>query len=150
MEEHIFSHIKLEDTYVEQVFTHYWQCFLKSKKYRLLLASNNLISTAHRNHIEVGVCSRTLGLQLPGSRTFEGGAIRGKLHQKGLLTRLGGELFRGCFVFPERDEQGRIVSATGYRFGRVRPWQEPVISWAVPLTANGHSGMDLIRELAYA
>lgn len=151
MHEEIFGQLSLEDMYIKQAFDYYRSCLLGDDNKRLIVSSLASIPIELQSHSYMGICDRTLGLQIPSGRTLEGGAIRGQLQHCGLLTAKGGELFRGCVVFPERDEFGHFVSAVGYRYGRVRSWQTAVIHWHKPeLGQFALEGMKLVKEMAYA
>lgn len=151
MHEVIFGQLSLEDMYIKQAFDYYRSCLLGDENKRLIAASLASIPSELQSHPYTGVCDRTLGLNIPNGRTLEGGAIRGQLQHCGLLTAKGGELFRGCVVFPERDEFGHFVSAVGYRYGRVRKWQPAIIHWHKPaLDQYVVEGLKLVKEIAYA
>jgi hypothetical protein len=151
MHEKIFGQLSLEDMYIKQAFDFYRSCLLGSDNKRLITSSLTTIPTELQSHSYMGICDRTLGLQIPNGRTLEGGVIRGQLQHCGLLTAKGGELFRGCVVFPERDEFGHFVSAVGYRYGRVRSWQPAIIRWHKPeLGQFVLDGMKLVKEISYA
>jgi len=147
----LLGQLSLEDMYIKQAFDYYRNCLLADEKKRLIAASLAAIPAELQSHSSKGVCDRTLGLQIPNGRTLEGGAIRGHLQHSGLLNTSGGELFRGCIVFPERDEFGHIVSAVGYRYGRVRSWQASIIHWHKPDIGQFIiEGMKLVKEIAHA
>ncbi|GAC27424.1 hypothetical protein [Brumicola pallidula] len=151
MHEEIFGQLTVEDMYIKQAFDFYRDCLLGSDNKRLIASSLTTIPTELQSHAYTGICDRTLGLHIPNGRTLEGGAIRDQLQHCGLLTAKGGELFRGCVVFPKRDEFGHFVSAVGYRYGRVRSWQPAVIRWHKPeLGQFVIDGMKLVKEIAYA
>ena len=151
MHEEIFGQLSLEDIYIKLAFDFYRNCLLASDNKRLIASSLTTIPTKLQSQTYTGICDRTLGLHIPNGRTLEGGAIRGQLQHCGLLTARGGELFRGCVVFPRRDEFGHFVSAVGYRYGRVRSWQPAVIQWHRPALGQFVlDGMKLVKEIAYA
>jgi hypothetical protein len=129
----IASQFELGDTYIKQVFDYYHQCFLASDWACVFVETSALIPEDLREHSFPCLCNRSIGKQVDSRRTLQGGAIRGALKQNDLLLSTGGELFRGCIVFPEIDSMGRIVSATGYRYAkRIRRGQQPIIEWQRP------------------
>ena len=151
MHEEIFGQLSLEDMYIKLAFDFYRNCLLASDNKRLIASSLTTIPTTLQSHAYMGICDRTLGLHIPNGRSLEGGATRGQLQHCGLLTAKGGELFRGCVVFPQRDEFGHFVSAIGYRYGRVRSWQPAVIQWHKPkLGQFVIDGIKLVKEISYA
>lgn len=150
MHESIFGKLSLGDIYITQAFDYYRDCYLKGKSAQDFVRENRVISTNLISNTDIGFCNRTLGLQIPDSRTLEGGAIRGHLKRCGLFTGNGGELFRECVVFPEKDQYGNYVSATGYLTGRIRPWQKAIIHWNKPEPDSFIAeGLKLVREVAY-
>lgn len=151
MHEEIFGQLSLEDMYIKQAFDYYCTCLLSDDNKHLIVTSLCVIPEELQTHPYMGICDRTLGLQIPDGRTLDGGAIRGQLQHCGLLTTKGGELFRGCVVFPKRDEFGHFVSAVGYRYGRVRPWQTAIIHWHKPeLGQFVLEGMKVVKEISNA
>ncbi len=113
----------LEAAYIQQLFEYYRCCYESNEQWQTWLMSASWLPASLKYLPDIGLCNRTFGRQLPSSRTLEGGAIRGLLQRCGLFTPTGGELFRGCIVFPYRDVDGHFIRADGYRYGRVRPWQ---------------------------
>lgn len=151
MYEEIFGKLSLEDVYIQQAFEYYRRCYLHNESKQTEMLDGSFVPEELKVHPYIGICNRTLGLQIPIGRTLDGGAIRGQLQQCGLLTSSGGELFRGCVVFPKQDEFGHFVSAVGYRYGRVRSWQPAVIHWHKPeLGQYVVECMKLVKEIAYA
>jgi len=124
--------VDFNDLVIKQIFDYYRQCYLSNERYETIVYSDR-IPKKLRSHQFVGVSNRTLGLNMPERSTFEGGQIRGALLQVGLLKATGHELFRGCLVFPTINNEGRIISAVGYRYARrIRHWQDSVIYWRRP------------------
>jgi hypothetical protein len=147
----VLTHISLEDAYIKQVFDYYRKRFQECDWAEGFINSSGRIPEVCRNHPYPCLSDRALGRHIPSRRTFAGGAVRGSLQQSQLLLPTGSELFRGCVVFPEIDEDGNIVSATGYRFAkRIRRWQKAVIHWQKPISNNYiASGMNAIQEVIY-
>jgi hypothetical protein len=124
------SQIDVGATHIQQLFDYYHQCYVNSDWACVFMEQTALIPDDLKEHSFPGLCTRSLVTRVASRRTLDGGAIRGRLQQEGLLLNTGGELFRGCLVFPEADDNGVIESATGYRFGkRVRRGRPAVIEW---------------------
>lgn len=147
----VIAEHSLESIYIKQTFDYYHQRYLDSSRAQRFVAISERLPDELREHDMPCICDRTLGIVIPKRRSLEGGAFRGTLQQVGLLTATGGELFRGCIVFPILDEYDHVMSATGYRYGdRIRHWQKSVISWQRP-TINDYicQGELLVEELLY-
>lgn len=147
---HLLGQLNLEDIYIKQAFEHYHKCYVENDAIQEFVVNSFEIPVELKQNEYIGLCDRTLGLQLPKGKTMEGGAIRGHYQHSGLFIASGGELFRGCVVFPDLDESGQIVSATGYRYGRVRNWQQSVIHWQKPALGELVTlGLNNVKEVAY-
>jgi len=147
----ILGNVNVDEVYILQVFEYYRQRYLSSKLAQEFVFLSERIPDEIRENTLVGFCDRTLGSQLPGRRTFDGGPIRGCLQRFGLIKASGHELFRGCVVFPEEDENHQFITAVGYRVAsRIRRWESPVIYWQKPepqaFIANG---MNSIRQMIH-
>lgn len=141
----------LDEIYISQMFSYYHRCYVKHLWAQTFVQNSPRIPDALRNYECIGLCNRSFGTIVPKARTLEGGAIRGALQHTGLLVATGGERFRGCVVFPETDNTGKIISAVGYRYAeRIRHWQTVEIHWNKP-NANGyiHHGMELAHEVIH-
>jgi len=151
MYEQLLNNLALEDMYISQVFEYYRRCYLQNQLSQAFVASSQRVSDELRQHECIGVCNRSIGDIVPCARTLSGGAIRGSLQQSGLITATGGELFRGCVVFPTFDSSGHVISATGIRFGkRIRHWQNSTINWSKPKVDDYLSnGIIMAREVIY-
>lgn len=148
--ESLLRDLNLDDVYIKQAFEFYHQRYLNSEAHQLFVMHSARIPDELRSHDYIGLCDRTLGNQLPKGKTLEGGAIRGHYQHSGLFIASGGELFRGCLVFPHQNNSGQIVSATGYRYGRVRNWQQEVIHWEKQSFDELVTlGLNNAREVAY-
>lgn len=147
----LLGQLNLDDMYLQQVFEFYHQRYLQSELAQQFVARSPRISIELRQNAFVGFCDRSLGKELPERRTFDGGAIRGSLQRQGLLMTTGHERFRGCVVFPERDDQQRIIRAVGYRIAvRLRHWDKPVVHWCKPEPGfYRQKGLTAIRQLIY-
>ncbi|MEM9051887.1 MAG: hypothetical protein AAGC47_07550 [Bacteroidota bacterium] len=64
---------------------------------------------------EIGYADRSLGLTLPDPDNAKGKAIRKQLKEIGIYRKTGQEHFRGCVVFPIRNELGGVVQIYGRR-----------------------------------
>lgn len=115
---------------VEQVFAYYEQAFQINKNAKSFVRQSPRIPDALKSTTSIGICERTLGRLIPKSNTVSGGTTRGLLKQLGLITATGGEFFRGCIVFPDRNSEGHVVSAVGIRYGkRIRRYEKTRIDW---------------------
>ena len=151
MHEEIFGKLSLEDMYIKQGFDYYRSCLISNEVKRKLALSTKIIPEELLLHPYMGICDRTLGLKIANSRTPEGGAIRGHFLHSGLFVSAQSELIRCCIVFPEQDEFGHFISAIGYRYGRVREWQQAVIHWhKSEMGQFVLEGMKLVKEISYA
>ncbi|MCG9770905.1 hypothetical protein L1D59_20105 [Pseudoalteromonas piscicida] len=147
---HLLGQLNLADIYVNQAFEHYHVRYAANDKIQEFVADSEDIPEELKQHEYIGLCDRTLGLQLPKGKTMEGGAIRSHYQHSGLFIASGGELFRGCVVFPNFDNSGQIASATGFRYGRVRDWQQSVIHWQKPALGELVAlGINNVKEVAY-
>ena len=91
-----------------------------------------------------------MGRNIPRAKTAEGAAIRGSLQRVGLIKATGHELFRGCVVFPTYNNNGTVISAVGYRIGRVRSGDKTVVYWRRPEPkAFVDAGMSFAKELLH-
>lgn len=148
----LLGQLNLEDIYIQQTFEYYFQRYEERDDMQYFVQHSPRIPDELRSHKFIGVCDRILGTEVPKTRTLSGGAMRGTLQTVGLVHSTGSELFRGCIVFAETDDQGGVVSAVGYRYGdRIRHWQKEVIHWQKPaLGAYVHDGLAFVREVIYA
>jgi hypothetical protein len=140
-----------EDVYIRQAISYYQKCYLVDDRAQLFVKESPRIPDELRLHAQIGLCNRTMGLQIPKRCTYAGGPIRGGLQHMGIITETGHELFRSCIVFPEIDECNNVISIVGYRFGdRIRGCQKPIIYWKKPPTDSYHKqAMALIKEIIY-
>lgn len=152
MYEQLINNMCMEDTYISQVFEYYHSCYRAHDWCEQFVYESQRIPDELRGNAFVGLCDRTIGQIIPVTRDLVGGAVRGGLIHAGLITSTGGELFRGCIVFPELDNNGNVVSATGYRYGkRIRHWQPKVVSWQKPEPDDYLlAGMALAKEVVHA
>ncbi|MBN2258317.1 MAG: toprim domain-containing protein, partial [Anaerolineaceae bacterium] len=84
------------------------------------LKSRKIGSEEAINHHYMGFSDRTLGLRLPESNRKAGAEIRERLKRLGIYRDNGREHFRGCLVFPIRDENGIITEIYGRAIGKLR------------------------------
>jgi hypothetical protein len=144
----VLGQINLDDLHIEQAFSHYSQRYRESKLAQQFVAHRCLIADEHHNGCMVGFCDRTLGKNIPKSKSVDGAAIRGSLQRCGIVRATGHELFRGCIVFPSSDSSGNITSAVGYRIGRIREGDKAVVYWHKPESASFVDvGMTFAQEL---
>jgi hypothetical protein len=145
----VLGQINLDDLYIRQTFEHYHRQFTCSDIAQKFVHMNCLMNEYLQNIDDIGFCDRTLGKCIPKCRTPEGAAIRGSLQRSGLVRSSGHELFRGCIVFPTL-EDGQIISATGYRVGRIRGGDKAIVYWHKPEPkAFVDSGMIFAKELIH-
>lgn len=149
----VLGQINLDDLYIQQAFDYYHSQYNESVIAQQFILSNYHITEEYKKSLFIGYCDRTMGKSLPKCKSPEGAAIRGCLQRCGLVRATGHELFRGCIVFPFADKGGHIISATGYRIGRIRVGDNAVVYWHKPeLKSFVKTGMlfakGLIREEA--
>jgi hypothetical protein len=147
----VLGQINLDDLHIQQTFDYYQKQYEKNMLAQQFVLTSIRISDELRLHPEPVFCDRTMGSQIPPRRTFEGGAIRGSLQRCGLIRASGHELFRGCVIFPIKDVNGNIISATGYRItSRLRDWDTPIVLWRKPEPdAFIDLGMSKVKEILH-
>ncbi|GFD82385.1 hypothetical protein KUL118_52470 [Tenacibaculum sp. KUL118] len=146
----VLGQISLDAMNIQQVFGCYRQSFLTSIKAQQFVRDTCKIEEEFKSQIGIGYCDRTMGKKIPKVRSPEGAAIRGSLQRCGLIRATGHELFRGCIVIPTVDSDGSIISAVGYRLGRIRNGDKPVVYWHKPEPkAYVESGMSYAKELIH-
>lgn len=152
MYEQLIKKMNIEDAYIMQAFKYYNSCYKNNGWCEDFVRESRRIPEEHRANPLIGLCNRSISSIVPESRDLKGGAIRGGLQHAGLITSNGGELFRGCLVFPKIDNTGKIVAAVGYRFAkRIRHWQPKYISWQKPEPDDYQRvGKALAKELNHA
>jgi hypothetical protein len=142
--------VNLDDAYIRQAFDYYRKRYQVSELAQRFVANSCIIENEFRLNMSIGYCDRTMGRHIPKVKTCEGTVIRGCLQRAGLIRASGHELFRGCVVFPSYHEGGNVISAIGYRMGRVRKGSKPVVYWHRPQPkAFVDKGMLLARELIH-
>lgn len=124
----------LNAIYIRELFDDYRDCYLNDKSHQEFVQASSRIPDELKEHSIVGVCDRTSGKRIRKAKTLDGGAKRGSLIRDGLyIPPHCGELFRGCIVFPEVNNNGDIISAVGYRFGdRIRKGDKSIVYWKKP------------------
>lgn len=146
----VLGQINLDDLNIKQVFDYYQQRYQASHLAQQFVASSCRIDDEFNCDLNIGFCDRTMGTNIPKARTPEGAAIRGSLQRAGLVRSTGHELFRGCIVIPTVDSNGSIISAVGYRVGRIRNGDKPVVYWHKPEPkAYVETGMSYAKELIH-
>jgi hypothetical protein len=147
----VLGQINLDDLYIRQTFDYYQQQFNLSPRARQFVSSSCRIADEYGESLDIGYCDRTMGKNIPKCKTPEGAAIRGSLQRCGLVRASGHELFRGCIVFPTLDDVGNVISAVGYRVGRIRGGSKAIVYWHKPdPKAFVDVGMAFAKELINA
>ncbi|MDP5033299.1 hypothetical protein [Paraglaciecola sp.] len=150
----VLGQINLDNLHIQQTFDYYQQRYTQSELAKCFVQSSCRITDEHRRNLNIGFCDRTLGTNVPKRKSVEGAAIRGSLQRCGLIRATGHELFRGCIVFPAYDDCGNVGSAVGYRIGRIREGDKPVVLWHRPdpkffVDVGMTFAKEIIREKAY-
>lgn len=144
----IIGQINLDDLHIQQVFDFYEQQYEKSEVAQAFVLSQCLITNEFGEHSSIGYCDRTLGRSIPKRQTTQGALIRGSLQRHGLIRASGHELFRGCVIVCSHDDNGNVISATGYRIGRIRNGDKSIIYWDKPSpNAFVDAGMNYAKVL---
>ena len=147
----VLGQINLDDLHIKQVFEYYEQRYIQSELAQQFVKSSCRIDNQIGDSTVIGYCDRTMGKSIPKCRTSEGAAIRGSLQRCGLVRSSGHELFRGCIVFPLLDNDGNVMSAIGYRVGRIRGGHKAIVYWHKPEPkAFVDVGMAFAKELINA
>ena len=149
---HIFGQFSLSDIYIKQAFDYYREAFKKNAFIQHFVETTDLIPDELKAHHYIGLCDRNFGLEVQSNKTIEGGNMRGHYLHNGLFIASGGQFFRGCVVFPEFDDSGQIISAVGYRHGRVREdmGQTLIKHWRKPAPGElVNLGKDKVKEAVY-
>ncbi|MEH6817175.1 MAG: hypothetical protein V7683_11605 [Pseudoalteromonas distincta] len=146
----VLGQINLDDLNIKQVFDYYQQRYQASTLAQQFVVSSCRIDDEIKFDLRIGLCDRTMGTNIPKARTPEGASIRGSLQRCGLIRATGHELFRGCIVIPTVDNNGSIISAVGYRIGRIRNGDKAVVYWHKPEPkAYVETGMSNAKELIH-
>jgi len=147
----VLGQINLDDLHIQQAFNYYEEQYEKSELAQQFVQASCLIADEFKEHSLIGFCDRTMGRNIPKRKSQEGAAIRGSLQRSGLVRASGHELFRGCIVFSTHDINGCVLSAVGYRVGRIREGDKPIVYWQKPdPRAFVDTGMRLAKELINA
>ena len=128
----VLGQINLDELHIRQAFEYYQARYQKSKLVQRFVTASFSVDDDVKNAVMMGYCDRTMGKHIPNVRTPEGAAIRGSLQRCGLIRSTGHELFRGCIVLPTAGDNGCIISAIGYRVGRVRGGGKSIVYWRKP------------------
>lgn len=146
----VLGQINLDELHIQQAFDYYQQRYQDSSLAQQFVASNCRIDNEFITELRIGYCDRTMGTNIPKARTPEGAAIRGSLQRCGLVRSTGHELFRGCIVISTVDNNGSIISAVGYRVGRLRNGDKSVVYWHKPEPKTFVDvGMSFAKELIH-
>jgi hypothetical protein len=146
----VLGQISLDEMHIQHAFDYYKQRYQRSASAQTFVTTNCSIDDEMKSSLQVGYCDRTIGNHIPRVRTAEGAAIRGSLQRCGLVRGTGHELFRGCVVFPTFDDNGTVISAIGYRIGRIRSGDKAVVYWHKPESkAFVDIGMTFAKELIH-
>lgn len=148
----VLGQVSLFEMNIQQLFENYHQDYLNDEAAQLFVQTSRRLPDDLRHHPYIGVSNRIVGKNIAKTRTLDGGEIRGSLKQAKLFIPLsGGEVFRGCIIFPVINDNNKIIAATGYRFGlRIRKGQKAVIHWDRP-EPNDYikEGMADLKEVMY-
>ena len=128
----VLGQVNLDELHIQQAFDYYQSQFQKSEAAKEFVERCCTIDDDLRGSTIVGFCDRTMGRNILRTKTAEGAAIRGSLIRVGLIKATGHELFSGYVVFPTYHDNGTVISAVGYRIGRIRPGDKAVIYWHRP------------------
>jgi DNA primase len=146
----VLGQINLDELHIQQAFEYYQQRYQGSDIAQIFVKESCRIDYDFRQNTDIGYCDRSMGKQIPKPRSPEGAAIRGSLQRSGLVRSTGHELFRGCIVFPTYDINGNVISAVGYRMGRIREDDKAIVYWHKPeVNSFVDSGMSLAKELIH-
>jgi hypothetical protein len=150
----VLGQINLDELHIQQAFDFYLQRYQQSEFAQRFVKNSCRIDAGFRDSTIIGFCDRTMGKHIPMRKSPEGAAIRGSLQRCGLVRSTGHELFRGCIVFPVYDENNNVISAIGYRIGRIRQGDKAIVYWHKPapkcfVDAGISFAKELIREQAY-
>jgi hypothetical protein len=151
---HVLGQINLDDLHIQQAFDYYLERYRQSELAQRFASENCKVVDSSQDNAKIGFCDRTMGQNIPKRKSAEGAAIRGCLQRCGLMRSTGHELFRGCIVFPTYDKNDNVLSAVGYRMGRVRQGDKAVVYWHKPdpklfVDVGMSFAQEIIREQAY-
>jgi DNA primase len=150
----VLGQLNLDELNIQQAFDYYRARYQQSNSAQAFVANSVIIDDDIKQRDFIGYCDRTMGKHIPKTKTYEGAAIRGSLQRSGLVRASGHELFRGCVVFPMYHENGNVISAIGYRVGRIRFSDKAIVYWRKPepnafVDVGMSFAKELIREQAY-
>lgn len=146
----VLGQVSLDNLHVDQAFEYYNKCYQTSSVAKRFVNTCSRIDNILKSNPDIGYCDRTMGRRIPKARSPEGAAIWGSLRRSGLVRASGHELFRGCVVVPTYNDMGNVISAVGYRLGRIRKGDRPVVHWGKPEPkAFVYVGMSLAKELIH-
>ena len=123
-----------EGTYelINHFNAYYVDALLANQKAREFLAKFYVDDPVMLQEFSIGFSDRTLGKQLPSSKSVEGDLLRGSLQRTGFFTAHGGETLRGCVTFPFKNGKGDVVEIYGERFTRwLRPESSSEVIWSL-------------------
>jgi hypothetical protein len=146
----VLGQLNLDELNIQQAFDYYRKRYQQSPSAQQFVANSCSIDDDIKQSAFVGYCDRTMGKHIPKAKTCEGAAMRGSLQRSGLVRSSGHELFRGCVVFPMYHDNGNVISAIGYRVGRIRFSDKAVVYWQKPeAKAFVDVGMTFAKELIH-
>ena len=125
----VLGQLNLDELNIQQAFDYYRVRYQQSTFAQQFVINNCRIENEFITELSIGYCDRTMGKNIPKTKSPEGAEIRGSLQRCGLVRPSGHELFRGCIVIPTVDNSGSITSAVGHRVGRLRNGDKPVVYW---------------------
>ncbi len=147
----MIEQVNIDDIYIQEMFDFYHQHYLQSTLAQEFVQHSERVPFQMQKTPLIGFVDRTLGTYISERSSYECGAIRGSLQRCGLIKATGHELFRGCVVFPDFNENHHVISVTGYRIAkRIRHWEVAVIHWEKPLPGEFiEKAMITIKGLIY-
>ena len=107
-----------DQTVLSQVVDFYHQTLLESPEALAYLARRKIDDPEVITRFRLGYADRTLGYRLPGKRTKEGEAVRGRLERLGVFRTSGHEHLTGSLVVPVVTEQGVVTELYGRKVGQ--------------------------------
>jgi hypothetical protein len=147
----VLGQINLDDLHIQQTFEYYQKCYQANCRAQAFFTESCRLADEYGDSLLIGLCDRTMGKNIPKCRSPEGAAIRGSLQRCGLVRASGHELFRGCIVLPSYDENFNVISAVGYRMGRLRAGDKSIVYWHKPEPKSFVDvGMSFAKELINA
>lgn len=102
---------------LSSVVDYYHAALLDSPEALAYLARRKIDDPAVITRFRLGYVNRTLGYRLPSKATKEGGALRSRLIDLGVLRTSGHEHLRGSLVVPVMTPEGTVTELYGRKVG---------------------------------